>query len=384
MTSVGGTDAIVEHSSSPPGRESRQDWKGEEKDDADRARSRSRSPHSNGKSKQFVYDREGSNTTRDEPHFQRARLFVGNIDHKRIRKTDIVKRFAQYGEVLGASVHKGYAFVQMDREKNANKAINYEHNQLFNGTRINVEFSQAALKAGAKFERLPVRRSPVKDLREKSETYAMLEIEREREDRLARILEMERELNYLRQSREDPYDGSHRRGYERREGYYADNYRKASSPPRDYPPYLRDDHLPLDRPYADRPYGDLPEDRRGYYDRPPSPPLRSGPPSSYRTSPGTVSYPIRGSSIDPDSRGLPTVGAARPLMGIDSRREVTGNRYGPSQLPSQGVGYGSMASKPAASGSGPVSSVPPGWPSADYEKSRGDIASRPPFASAWS
>ena len=189
MTSAGASDSVVERSSSPPGRESRQDWKGMDKDEADHARSRSRSPHGNGKAKQFVYDREGSNTTRDEPHFQRARLFVGNIDHKRIRKTDIVKRFAQYGEVLGASIHKGYAFVQMDREKNANKAINYEHNQLFNGTRISkyrlslcasvllqtlyygitllgciictctasivlfssdVEFSQAALKAGAK------------------------------------------------------------------------------------------------------------------------------------------------------------------------------------------------------------------------------------------
>ena len=184
MTSAGGPDSIVERSSSPPGRESREDWKGMEKDDADHARSRSRSPHGNGKAKQFVYDREGSNTTRDEPHFQRARLFVGNIDHKRIRKTDLVKRFSQYGEVMGASVHKGYAFVQMDREKNANKAINYEHNQLFNGTRISkcssylmtsvltptcwlakyvllhllssldVEFSQAALKAGAKCKSL--------------------------------------------------------------------------------------------------------------------------------------------------------------------------------------------------------------------------------------
>lgn len=211
----------------------------------------------------------------------------------------------------------------------------------------------------------------------------MLEIEREREDRLARILEMERELNYLRQSREDPYEGSYRRGYDHREGYYTDSYRRAS-PPRDYM-YPRDEHLPLDRPYADRPYSDMSEDRRGYYDHPPSPPLRSGPQSSYRTSPGPVSYPIRGSSIDPDSRGPPPVGSARPLMGIDSRRDAAGSRYGPSQLPSAGVGYGnsSMASK-ASSGSGPVSSVPPGWPSSDYEKSRGDLANRPPFASAWS
>ena len=204
----------------------------------------------------------------------------------------------------------------------------------------------------------------------------MLEIEREREDRLARILEMERELNYLRQSREDPYEGSYRRGYDHREGYFTDNYRRAS-PPRDYV-YSREERLPLDRPYADRPYSDLSEDRRGYYDRPPSPPLRSGLTSSYRTSPGSVSYPIRGSSIDPAP-----VGAARPLMGIDSRRDVAGSRYGPSPSPGVGYGTGSMATK-ASSGPGPVSVVPPGWPSSEYEKSRGDIASRPPFASAWS
>ena len=209
--SADGDSEAGRRSSSPPGRESREDWKkGERQVDvphpADKERSRSRSPRS--KSPPFKkakrepnrgagaggprFFRDGTNTVRDEPHLQRARLFVGNIEPNKTERKDIIDLFSRHGEVLGVSVHKGYAFVQMDRERNANKAINYEDNQNFLGSRIrkwpglissrfahifvpftlhtsfvslfiivfvyvslslfllDVEFSQAALKAGAK------------------------------------------------------------------------------------------------------------------------------------------------------------------------------------------------------------------------------------------
>ena len=147
----------VERSNSPPGRESREDWwsggnaKNGRPPISDRlgvrkepsnSRSRSRSPISKGRGsdspigKEERYSREGTNTTSREPHLERARLFVGNIEPGRTHRRDITRLFSKYGDVLGVSVHKGFAFVQMDRERTANKAINFEDNQIFMGSRI--------------------------------------------------------------------------------------------------------------------------------------------------------------------------------------------------------------------------------------------------------
>lgn len=148
-------------STSPPGRESREDWRGGgiqppglggdiENDrngrvpsDDKKIRSRSRSPimmkrgrKSFSPNREMRYARDGTNTTSREPHLERARLFVGNIEPNRTHRRDLTKLFSQYGEVLGVSVHKGYAFVQMDREKSANRAINGEDNQNYMGSRI--------------------------------------------------------------------------------------------------------------------------------------------------------------------------------------------------------------------------------------------------------
>lgn len=139
----------LDGSASPPGRESREDWRGG--DNANRRngrsplgdrrrRSRSRSPGWRKKSyspgREMRYAREGTNTTSREPHLERARLFVGNIEPNRTHRRDLIKLFSQYGDVLGVSVHKGYAFVQMDRERTANKAVNFEDNHTFMGSRI--------------------------------------------------------------------------------------------------------------------------------------------------------------------------------------------------------------------------------------------------------
>lgn len=178
----------LDRSASPPGREAREDWRatGDAPDGAarngrsrspiaEKRDSRSRSPLRRGRkdspSKETRYAREGTNTTSREPHLERARLFVGNIEPNRTHRRDLVKLFSSYGEVLGVSIHKGYAFVQMDRERTANKAVNYEDSRNFMGSEIrksccfssmcslfftmyhffaDVEFSQAALKAGAK------------------------------------------------------------------------------------------------------------------------------------------------------------------------------------------------------------------------------------------
>ena len=138
----------LDRSASPPGRESREDWRGGQNSRrngrspmSDKKRhSRSRSPRwrrsSYSPGREMRYTREGTNTTSREPHLERARLFVGNIEPNRTHRRDIIKLFSQYGDVLGVSVHKGYAFVQMDRERTANKAINLEDNHMFMGSKI--------------------------------------------------------------------------------------------------------------------------------------------------------------------------------------------------------------------------------------------------------
>ena len=163
----------MERNSSPPGRESRDDWRGggvsgggapsgggggggeaagataagvskrmNGRSPEGKTRSRSRSPlRGTGKkayspSREMRYVRDGTNTTSREPHLERARLFVGNIEPNRTHRRDLTKLFSQYGAVLGVSIHKGYAFIQMDRERSANKAINHEDNNIFMGSRI--------------------------------------------------------------------------------------------------------------------------------------------------------------------------------------------------------------------------------------------------------
>lgn len=120
-------------------------------------------------------DEIDNKTNSEEPHLKRARLFVGNIATDRVTRRDLAQLFSQYGKVLGVSIHGGFAFVQMDRERDANRAIICEDNQMFMGSKIrkfsfhtwcvstrippftyflinlsDVEFSQAAKQAGAR------------------------------------------------------------------------------------------------------------------------------------------------------------------------------------------------------------------------------------------
>lgn len=75
-------------------------------------------------------------TNSEEPHLKRARLFVGNLITENVTRRDLSQLFGQYGEVLGVSIHGGFAFVQMGRERDANRAIICEDNQTFKGSKI--------------------------------------------------------------------------------------------------------------------------------------------------------------------------------------------------------------------------------------------------------
>ena len=95
---------------------------------------RSRSPRFTGRD--WKEDGVSNNTQREEEHLKRARLFVGNVESNLISRTDLIDVFSRHGEVLAVSIHGGYSFVQMDNEKNANRAVNYEHGAQINGCTI--------------------------------------------------------------------------------------------------------------------------------------------------------------------------------------------------------------------------------------------------------
>lgn len=115
---------------------------------ARKARSRSRSwdrDRDHDRSQRF-----GKNfTNSNDPHMKRGRLFIGDLNTRTgdLRKRDLENLFSRYGRVCGISIHSGYAFIQMDRERSANKAIHYAHGRLVNGNKIR-ECSWLQLYAG--------------------------------------------------------------------------------------------------------------------------------------------------------------------------------------------------------------------------------------------
>ena len=94
---------------------------------------RSRSPRFSGDEFRISND-----TQRNETHLKRARLFVGNIEPDAVSRKDLLDTFSRYGDVIAVSIHNGYAFVQMDSEKNANAAVNLENGRSLNGKKISM------------------------------------------------------------------------------------------------------------------------------------------------------------------------------------------------------------------------------------------------------
>ena len=44
--------------------------------------------------------------------------------------------FSKHGDVAAVSIHSGYSFIQMDSERSANRAVNYENGATLNGCKI--------------------------------------------------------------------------------------------------------------------------------------------------------------------------------------------------------------------------------------------------------
>lgn len=93
-----------------------------------------RSPNFPGRD--WKVDGVSNNTQRSEDHLRRARIFVGNVDARAVSRNDLIAVFSKHGDVAAVSIHSGYSFIQMDSERSANRAVNYENGATLNGCKI--------------------------------------------------------------------------------------------------------------------------------------------------------------------------------------------------------------------------------------------------------
>ena len=178
-----------------------------------------------------------------------------------------------------------------------------------------------------------------------------LEAELEHEERLSRILKMERELAYIR-ARDDIYSELYTRSQMDTvpHSMHKEEYRRpALSPSHNSGAYISPREPPLEHPERF-------DDRRQYYSRSDAASSISRAPSDARAE--LLSYPI--------PRGRNT-----------SRSDPLAAAYGGSAT---SVGYGvggySTGGKPRTG----VANPPPGWPSGSYQRATN---SRGPFSSGY-
>lgn len=80
-------------------------------------------------------------TNNTDPVSVRSRVFVGNLNTMLLRKDDVRAIFERYGNVIGVSTHRGYAFVQYSDETAARNAVAGEDQRVYAGQEIDVNLS---------------------------------------------------------------------------------------------------------------------------------------------------------------------------------------------------------------------------------------------------
>jgi len=75
-------------------------------------------------------------TNNTDPLSVRSRVFVGNLNTVLLRKDDVRAIFERYGQVIGVSTHRGYAFVQYSDETAARNAVAGEDQRIYAGQEI--------------------------------------------------------------------------------------------------------------------------------------------------------------------------------------------------------------------------------------------------------
>uniref|UniRef100_F1KSD1 RNA-binding protein Raly n=1 Tax=Ascaris suum TaxID=6253 RepID=F1KSD1_ASCSU len=88
----------------------------------------------------------GFDTSSKEPHLIRARVFVGNLNTKMITRDQIIGLFSGYGDLLGVTVMKGYAFVQYSNGDDADRAVIDLNGRFWNGSLLDVKLAVSGMK----------------------------------------------------------------------------------------------------------------------------------------------------------------------------------------------------------------------------------------------
>ena len=71
-------------------------------------------------------DRMSNVTNSAHPEAVMARVFVGNLNNLVFNKKDVDALFSRYGDIVGLSMHMGYAFIQYNTEIEARNAVTGE------------------------------------------------------------------------------------------------------------------------------------------------------------------------------------------------------------------------------------------------------------------
>uniref|UniRef100_A0A7E4VLQ7 RRM domain-containing protein n=1 Tax=Panagrellus redivivus TaxID=6233 RepID=A0A7E4VLQ7_PANRE len=83
----------------------------------------------------------GSHTNSKDPICVKSRLFVGNLNTYRVNREELVKLFAACGNVLSASVFKGYAFVQYATPIEAKLGVETFNGYTWEGSELDVKLA---------------------------------------------------------------------------------------------------------------------------------------------------------------------------------------------------------------------------------------------------
>ncbi|CAJ0933929.1 unnamed protein product, partial [Mesorhabditis belari] len=80
-------------------------------------------------------------TNSTDPLMKRSRIFIGNLQPGNNTRDEVIELCRNYGNVIAATLFKGFAFVQYSRCQDADEAVVKLHNQMLKGTRIDVRLA---------------------------------------------------------------------------------------------------------------------------------------------------------------------------------------------------------------------------------------------------
>lgn len=89
-----------------------------------------------------MYRQDNSKIFMKDPSTANCRVYIGNLSDV-VSSQDLETHFSKYGNVLGVNLHKGFGFIQYEKELSVNDAIKMEHQNIFHGRNLVVRRAQS-------------------------------------------------------------------------------------------------------------------------------------------------------------------------------------------------------------------------------------------------